>query len=94
MNSPRIRHLVHPGMSVDARNLSHTNGVKTIMTTTTLPLHNACRDGIERVVSRLAVSMLHWANRRAQRRAVRSRMTHDRMTLLLENERAIRAVRA
>ena len=43
MNSPRIRQLVQPEMSVADRNLSITNEVRTIMTTTALPASTARR---------------------------------------------------
>lgn len=88
MNSPRIRHFVQPGMSVADRNLSVTNEVRTIMTTTALPLHITRQRGLEVLVSRLAVSMLRWS----QRRAARRQMSHERMVLLREN--AVRTARA
>jgi hypothetical protein len=95
MNSPRIRHLVQPPMSVVDRNLSITNEVRTIMTTTALPTQSARRSaiqqggafpqrsafpqqGLELLVSRLAVSMLRWS----QHRSARRRVTHEEMMLL------------
>lgn len=78
MNSPRIRHLVQPTMSVADRNLSITNEVRTIMTTTALPVHHGRQAGFELLVSRLAVSMLRWS----QRRSDRQRVTHEQMSLL------------
>ena len=78
MNSPRIRHLVHPPMSVADRNLSITNEVRSIMTTTALPTQSARQGGLELFVSRLAVSMLRWS----QQRTARQRVTHDEMMLL------------
>ena len=83
MNSPRIRHLVQPPMSVVDRNLSITNEVRTIMTTTALPLHTTRRStsqqrGLELLVSRVAVGMLRWS----QQRTARQRVTHEEMMLL------------
>lgn len=78
MNSPRIRHLVQPPMSVVDRNLGITNEVRTIMTTAALPVRAPRRRGIELLVSRLAVSMLRWSSRRSARRSV----THEQMMLL------------
>ncbi len=86
MNSPRIRHLVQPTMSVVDRNLSITNEVRTIMTTTALPVHTTRQSGLELLVSRLAVSMLRWSQRRTQRLQV----SHERMMLL----RAVETSRA
>lgn len=83
MNSPRIRHLVQPSMSVADRNLSITNEVRTIMTTTALPTQTTHRNvfqqqGLELLVSRLAVNMLRWS----QLRTARWRVTHEEMVLL------------
>jgi hypothetical protein len=78
MNSPRIRHFVQPSMSVADRNLSITNEVRTIMTTTALPLQTTRQRGLELLVSRAAVSMLRWS----QQRTARQRVTHDEMMLL------------
>lgn len=78
MNSPRIRHLVQPSMSVADRNLSLTNEVRTIMTTTALPLATTQQHGVELLISRLAVGMLRWS----QQRSARRRPTHDEMMLL------------
>ena len=78
MNSPRIRHLVQPSMSVADRNLSITNEVRTIMTTTALPTQTTHQDGLELLVSRLAVNMLRWS----QHRTARRRVTHEEMILL------------
>ena len=78
MNSPRIRHLVHPTMSVVDRNLSITNEVRTIMTTTALPMHSGRQAGLELLVSRIAVGMLRWS----QHRTERQRPTHEQMQLL------------
>jgi len=82
MNSPRIRQLVQPEMSVADRNLSITNEVRTIMTTTALPASTARRtaqqQGVELLVSRVAMRMLRWS----QHRAARRRMTHEEMMLL------------
>ena len=85
MNSPRIRHLVHPSMSVDDRNLTITNEVRTIMTSTALPTQTAHRSafhqqGLELLVSRVAVGMLRWSQHRTNRR----RVTHEQMMLLLQ----------
>ncbi|MFC5501944.1 hypothetical protein ACFPJ4_06780 [Lysinimonas soli] len=85
MRSPRIRHLVEPSMSVAGRNLTITNEVRTIMTTTALSACAPRQRGLERLVSRLAVSMLHWSSRRT--RALQ--LSHARMVLLRDNERAI-----
>lgn len=78
MKSPRIRHLVQPSMSVVDRNLSITNEVRTIMTTTALPLHTTQQRGIELLISRLAVGMLRWS----QQRTARRQPTHEEMALL------------
>jgi hypothetical protein len=78
MNSPRIRHLVQPSMSVVDRNLSITNEVRSIMTTSALPTHSAAQGGLELLVSRLAVGMLRWS----QQRTARRQPTHEEMTLL------------
>lgn len=78
MNSPRIRHFVQPSMSVADRNLSITNEVRTIMTTTALATQTGQQGGLELLVSRLAVSMLRWS----QVRTARRRVTHDEMMLL------------
>ena len=78
MKSPRIRHLVQPQMSVVDRNLSITNEVRTIMTTTALPLDTTQQHGVERLISRLAVGMLRWS----QHRAARRQLTHEEMALL------------
>lgn len=82
MNSPRIRHLVQPEMSVGDRNLSITNEVRTIMTTTAFPTSNVRRgvqqQGFELLVSRVAVGMLRWS----QHRTARRRVTHEEMMLL------------
>jgi hypothetical protein len=71
-------------MSVVDRNLSITNEVRTIMTTTALPMHTTRQSGLELLVSRLAVSMLRWSQHRTQRQHV----THEQMMLLRELERA------
>ena len=78
MNSPRIRHLVQPSMSVADRNLSITNEVRTIMTTTALPLQTTRQRGLELLVSRVAVGMLRWS----QQRTARQRVTHEEMMML------------
>ena len=83
MNSPRIRHLVQPSMSVADRNLSITNEVRTIMTTTALPLQATRQRGLELLVSRVAVGMLRWS----QRRTARQRVTHEQMMMLRRIER-------
>ena len=88
MNSPRIRHLVQPSMSVADRNLSITNEVRTIMTTTALPLQTTRRGasqqhGLELLVSRVAVGMLRWS----QQRTARQRVTHEEMMMLRRIER-------
>jgi hypothetical protein len=90
MNSPRIRHFVQPPMSVVDRNLAVTNEVRTIMTTTALPLHTTRQRGLELLISRLAVSMLRWSQQRTERRATRRPVTHEQMMLLraLEVSRA------
>jgi len=82
MNSPRIRHFVQPPMSVVDRNLSVTNEVRTIMTTTALPLHTTRQRGLELLVSRLAVGMLRWSQQRTQR----LQLSHEQMMLLREIE--------
>jgi hypothetical protein len=82
VNSPRIRHFVQPPMSVVDRNLAVTNEVRTIMTTTALPLHSTRQRGLELLVSRLAVTMLRWSQQRTQRLQV----THEHMMLLRELE--------
>ena len=83
MNSPRIRHLVQPSMSVADRNLSITNEVRTIMTTTALPLQTTRQRGLELLVSRVAVGMLRWS----QQRTARQRVTHEEMMMLRRIER-------
>jgi len=83
MRSPRIRHLVQPTMSVADRNLSITNEVRTIMTTTALPLQTAQQRGLELLVSRAAVSMLRWSQQRTERQLV----THDEMMLLRQTQK-------
>ena len=85
MKSPRIRHLVDPSMSVADRNLAITNEVRTIMTGTALSLRRPRQRGLERLVSRLALGMLHWSSRRTRA----SRVSHARMVLLRENEHTI-----
>jgi hypothetical protein len=82
MNSPRIRHLVHPSMSVAERNLTITNEVRTIMTTAALPTAAAPQGGLELLVSRLAVAMLRWSQLRAAQRSARLQPSHDDMALL------------
>jgi hypothetical protein len=82
VNSPRIRHFVQPPMSVVDRNLSVTNEVRTIMTTTALPLHTTRQRGLELLISRLAVAMLRWSQQRAAGRQI----THEQMMLLRELE--------
>jgi alkylated DNA repair dioxygenase AlkB len=82
MNSPRIRHLVQPAMSVAERNLSVTNEVRSIMTTTALPTQSAPQGGLELLVSRLAVGMLRWSQQRTAQRTTRHQPTHDEMALL------------
>ena len=82
MTSPRIRHFMQPTMSVADRNLSITNEVRSIMTTTALPTQSARQGGLELFVSRLAVSMLRWSQQRTDRRTANTRPTHDEMTLL------------
>jgi len=81
MNSPRIRHLVQPSMSVAERNLTVTNEVRTIMTTAALPPAAAPQGGLELLVSRLAVAMLRWSQQRAVQRSARREPTHDEMAL-------------
>jgi len=86
MKSPRIRHLVQPTMSVADRNLSITNEVRTIMTTTAFPVRasrSSTLQGFELLVSRIAVSMLRWSEQRSARR----RPTHDEMMLLRQNQK-------
>lgn len=87
MNSPRIRHLVQPTMSVADRNVRVTNEVRTIMTTTALPLHTprrfARQSGVELLVSRIAVGMLRWSQHRTERLQV----THEQMLLRRQVER-------
>jgi len=78
MKSPRIRHFVQPPMSVVYRNLSITNEVRSIMTTSALPLNTTQQHGVELLISRLAVGMLRWS----QQRTARLSPTHDEMSLL------------
>jgi hypothetical protein len=72
MNNPRIRHLMQPPVSVVDRNFSTTNEVRIMMTSTALPLGSAYGDtrqgALEVLVSRLAVGMLRWSERSAERR--------------------------
>jgi hypothetical protein len=72
MNKPRIRHLVQPPMSVVDRNFGSTNEVRTMMTSTALPMTSARgvsrQGGLELLISRLAVSMLRWSKRSSERR--------------------------
>jgi hypothetical protein len=88
MNSTRIRYLAEPAMSDVDRNLTITNEVRTIMTTAALPTHDARQHGLELLVSRVAVAMLHWSSRRARA----ARLSHERMDLLRSTERAIARV--
>lgn len=81
MNSPRIRHLVQPSVSVAERNLTITNEVRTIMTTAALPTAAAPQGGLELLVSRLAVAMLRWSQQRADQRSAHRQPTHDEMAL-------------
>jgi hypothetical protein len=83
MSSPRIRHFMQPSMSVADRNLSITNEVRTIMTTTALPLQTTQQRGLELLVSRAAVGMLRWAHQRTARQHV----THDEMMLLRQTQK-------
>jgi hypothetical protein len=83
MNSPRIRHLVQPTMSVDDRTVTITNEVRTIMTTTALPMNPGRQAGLELLVSRLAVGMLRWSRHRTDRQHV----THEQMQLLRRVQR-------
>ena len=83
MKSPRIRHLVQPSMSVVDRNLSITNEVRTIMTTTALPLQTTQQRGFELLISRLAVSMLRWS----QKRTARRQPTHEDMAMVRQVQR-------
>jgi len=83
MNSPRIRHLVHPSMSVVERNFSITNEVRTIMTTSAIPVSTGRQHGLELLVSRVAVGMLRWS----QKRTARQSATHEEMMMRLRIER-------
>jgi hypothetical protein len=88
MNSARIRLLVQPEMSAGDRNLSITNEVRTIMTTTAFPARtgprSAHQQGLELLVSRVAVGMLRWS----QHRSARRRVTHEEMMLLRQVQKA------
>jgi hypothetical protein len=83
MNTPRLRYLVQPTMSVADRNLMMTKEVRKTMTTSTFPARATRQRGLELLVSRVAVGMLHWS----QQRTARQTMTHEEMTLLLRVER-------
>jgi hypothetical protein len=75
-------------MSVADRNLRITNEVRTIMTTTALPMQTAQQRGLELLVSKVAVGMLRWSQQRtARQRAARQRVTHEEMTMLRRIER-------
>jgi len=83
MNNPRLRYLVQPSMSVVDRNLKLTEEVRKTMTTSTFPARATRQRGLELLVSRVAVGMLHWS----QQRTARQLMTHEEMMLLLRVER-------
>ncbi|MEP6843147.1 MAG: hypothetical protein ABJA11_06475 [Pseudolysinimonas sp.] len=53
------------------------------MTTTTVPTQIAPQEGLELLISRLAVSMLRWS----QVRTARRHMTHDEMMLLRQTQK-------
>ncbi len=57
------------------------------MTTTTFNSRNAHRPALDLAVERVALGLLRWS----QRRAVNVQPTHERMALLIENQRAHRA---
>lgn len=86
MNSPRIRYLMQPPMSVADRNLIMTKEVRKTITTSTFPARATRQRGFELLVSRVAVGMLHWSQQRTARQA----MTHEEMMLLrsVEHERS------
>jgi len=86
MNSPRIRYLMQPPMSVVDRTLMLTEEVRKTMTTSTFPARAPRQRGVELLVSRVAVGMLHWS----RQRTARQMMTHEEMTLLrrVEQDRA------
>jgi len=86
MNSPRIRYLMQPTMSVAGRSLMMTEEVKKTMTTSTFPARATRQRGLELLVSRVAVGMLRWSQQRTARQA----MTHEEMKLLrrVEHDRA------
>jgi hypothetical protein len=74
-------------MSVVGRNFREENEVKT-MTTPTMtavrPISSSAHYGAtERLAAHLALALLRWSNRRA----VRSQPTHERMAIMLDNER-------
>jgi len=83
MNSPRIRYLMQPPMSVVDRTLMMTEEVRKTMTTSTFPARATRQRGLELLVSRVAVGMLHWS----RQRTARQMMTHEEMMLLLRVER-------
>jgi hypothetical protein len=56
-----------------------------MMTTARISASRAGQTPVDQLVARVATGLLHWANRRANRAA----MTHEEMTRLIENERAI-----
>jgi hypothetical protein len=74
-------------MSVVARNLSLRNEVEVLSTTTisqqscTTAMH---RPTVDLVAEKLARRLLAWTTRRQQS----SRLTHERMALIRDNERA------
>jgi hypothetical protein len=56
-----------------------------MMTTARISASRGHQTVIDQLVAHVATGLLHWANRRAERAA----MTHEEMTRLIENERAI-----
>jgi hypothetical protein len=74
-------------MSVVGRNLKGENEVKTMTTPTmsaTPTIRSSANYGVtERLAAHLALALLRWSNRRADR----SQPTHERMALMLDNER-------
>ncbi len=71
-------------MSVADRNFSTKNEVRAMMTSTAFPIQSsrgsAGQRGLELLISHLAVSMLRWSERSAERRLT----AHERLVLMRE----------
>lgn len=56
-----------------------------MMTTARISASRGNQTATDQLVAHVATRLLHWANRRTERAA----MTHEEMTRLIENDRAI-----